>query len=348
MLLKVKFSVEVLSVYKYVQVLDLRHIMLFNFPGNILELLHLKFLALQVDRIGVLPNSIFDLWNPETFILEGEKGGKDELTPNILKMNKLRHFQVSQELFCDEVKWKDALQGKSLFEQRKSGKHNPVVMILDNLQTFSWLRPSVFVTVTFLPRIQSLRKLGLHLTLSETAKDVLFPDLSGLIFLEKLNFEYQTLGMVNFSIPHPRVFPPSLKKLTLIGCHCQWREMSILGMLQNLEVLKLKDNSFSGPCWETCDDGFPQLKYLKLSHMDLQHWISSSRHFPKLQHLVLNGCLDFEQIPLDIGDILTLHTIDVYRSSDSAVESAKEILEIQTSIGNEYLKVFIYQQFLEF
>lgn len=345
-------STEVLSVYKYLQVLDLRHMRLFNFDWKILELLHLKFLALQVVRIETLPNSLFDLWNLETFILEGEKGGKLELTPKILKMNKLRHFQISQELFCDEVKWMDALQGKSFDELRKQWKHNPVPMILlDNLQTFSTLSPSNFVAVTLLPRFQSLRKLGLHLTLSETtAKDVLFPDLSGLNILENLNFEYQTFGMVNFSIPHPLIFPPSLKKLTLIGTHCKWREMSILGMLQNLEVLKLKDNSFSGPCccWETCDDGFPQLKYLKLSHMDLQQWISSSSHFPKLQHLVLNGCLDLEQIPLEIGDILTLQTIEVYRSSDSAAESAKQILEIQNSVGNEFLKVFIYQQFQEF
>ena len=33
--------------------------------------------------------------------------------------------------------------------------------------------------------------------------------------------------------------------------------------------------------------------------MDLQQWIACSSLFPKLQHLVLNGCLDLEQIPLD-------------------------------------------------
>ncbi|KAI5679179.1 hypothetical protein M9H77_10129 [Catharanthus roseus] len=120
--------------------------------------------------------------------------------------------------------------------------------------------------------------------------------------------------------------------------------MSIIGRLPNLEVLKIKDNFFSGPIWETMEEGFCSLKFLKLSHVDLQQWISCSSHFPRLEHLVLNGCLDLEEIPTEIGEIGTFHTVEVYRSSNSTVEWAKEIQAIQCDI----VKVLIYQHFQEF
>ncbi|KAI5679177.1 hypothetical protein M9H77_10127 [Catharanthus roseus] len=149
--------------------------------------------------------------------------------------------------------------------------------------------------------------------------------------------------MVPFDI-HRKSLPPSLKKLTLVGSHVKWGKMSIIGRLPNLEVLKIKDNFFSGPIWETREKGFRSLKFLKLSHVDLQQWISCSSHFPRLEHLVLNGCLDLEEIPTEIGEIGTLHTVEVYRSSISTVEWAKEIQEILC----EVVKVLIYQHFQEF
>ncbi|KAL3510346.1 hypothetical protein ACH5RR_029747 [Cinchona calisaya] len=149
-------------------------------------------------------------------------------------------------------------------------------------------------------------------------------------------------------IPRPKMFPPSLKKMTVIGSHVNWKEMSIIGSLPNLEVLKIKDNFFSGPLWKTNDEGFRCLKFLKLSHMDLRTWISSSSHFPRLEWLVINGCLDLEVIPSEMGDISTLLKIEVYRSSDSAVESARQIQDSQRDLGNDDFKAFIYQHFQKF
>ncbi|KAL3510351.1 hypothetical protein ACH5RR_029752 [Cinchona calisaya] len=153
--------------------------------------------------------------------------------------------------------------------------------------------------------------------------------------------------MVPVSIPHPDKFPPSLKKLTLIGSHVSWQEMSIIGSLPKLEVLKIKDNFFSGPRWETCEGGFLHLKFLKLSHLDLQEWIATADDFPSLERLVLNGCFDLAEIPSAIGDICTLQAIEVYRSSKSPVDSARQIEESQRSWGNDELKLFIYPHFQE-
>lgn len=82
--------------------------------------------------------------------------------------------------------------------------------------------------------------------------------------------------------------------------------------------------------------------------MDLQEWISSSSHFPSLEKLVLNGCLELKEIPSEIGEIPTLQTIQVYQSSGSTMESARQIQETNIDMGNYDLKVFIFHHFEEY
>lgn len=337
------FNKDTVQVYKLLKTLDMRHINLDSFPGMVAHLFHLKYLALRVDRIEELPQSIFELWRLETFILDGDKGGRVTLTVDILKMVNLRHFQISQELVLQRF-WR-AVSHELNISFEKGLALYPI--ILGNLQTISQLCPLNSVE-NLLASTPNLRKLGFHLTLSERNESISFPNLSGLNQLEALKFEYQTLGMMPLSIPHPKMFPPSLKEMTLIGSHLNWEEMSILGELPNLEVLKIEDNFFSGPLWETSDDGFRSLKFLKLSHLNLQTWISFSSHLPRLEWLVINGCLELEVIPSEMGEIPTLQKIEVYRSSDSAVESARQIQESQRSFGNDDFMVFIYQHFQEF
>ncbi|KAI5675106.1 hypothetical protein M9H77_06056 [Catharanthus roseus] len=324
----VLFRSSAMSAYKFLRRLDFRNMTLINFPDQqISELIHLRYLGLKIDRIKhLVPPSIFELLKLETCILDVEKPGeRTELPLDFWKMVNLRHFQYSQELILN-------------------GPKNHIV--LENLQTISNLYPSVSIS-DVLARTPNLRSLGFHLTLSHNTNPFSFPELAHLNLLQTLKFEYQTLGMVPFSIPNIHKFPPSLKKLTLIGSHVNWVEMSMIGKLPNLEILKVKDNFFNGPVWETIDEGFLCLKFLKLSHMNLQKWISSGDHFPSLKHLVLNGCLELEEIPFEFGDIPTLQTIEVYYSSNSTVESAKQILESQRSMGNDDLKVSFYHHLEE-
>ncbi|KAI5678123.1 hypothetical protein M9H77_09073 [Catharanthus roseus] len=324
------FNYYVMSSYKFLRRLELRNVLI-NFPDQqISELIHLRYLGLKIDCIKhQIPPSIFELLRLETCILEVEKpGGTRELPVSIWKIANLRHFHISQEMILN---FPPPLQN-----------HISAVVVLENLQTISNLCPSISISEV-LARTPNLRSLGFHLTLSENTGPFSFPELAHLNLLQTIKFEYQTLGMVPFSIPNIHKFPPCLKKLTLIGSHVNWEEMSLIGMLPNLEILKVKDNFFSGPIWETMDEGFPSLMFLKLSHMDLCKWISSSDHFPRLKRLVLNDCLELEEIPFEFGDIPTLQTIEVYHSSNSTVESAKQILESQKSTAETlvYLLVFL-------
>lgn len=363
------FNDQTLKAYRYLNKLDLRHIMLDNFPDRISELLHLRYLALWIESLSVLHPTLFKLWNLETCILDGEAGGKVILPCAFFKMQKLRHLKISWELHLQDP-CECSTEGHSGSQQhetvsmetledhdRPSNSRNSVTKIdaslpwrldgIQNLQSLSQICPAGFLD-NVLERTPNLRKLGLHMTFSEDNDNFSFPDLSYLNHLEALKFEYKTLGMVTWSFPLPHMFPPSLKKLTLTGSHLNWKEMSILELLPSLEVLKIKDNFFNGSQWETTDHGFPCLKFLKLSHMDLEEWISSSSHFPSLQKLVLNGCLKLKEIPCEIGEIPSLETIQVYQSSESTMESARQIQESSIDWGNSDMKVFIFHHFEEY
>nr|GMD08106.1 putative late blight resistance protein homolog R1B-17 [Ipomoea batatas] len=74
--------------------------------------------------------------------------------------------------------------------------------------------------------------------------------------LEKLKFE---IGRVEqFYLPN--AFPSNLKKLTFHHTYLPWEKMGVIGKLQKLEVLKLKDFAFHGSKREPKDGEFGVLK----------------------------------------------------------------------------------------
>ncbi|KAL8473348.1 hypothetical protein ACS0TY_030252 [Phlomoides rotata] len=64
-------------------------------------------------------------------------------------------------------------------------------------------------------------------------------------------------------------------------------DMSIVGSLPNLQVLKLKNYACYGDSWETSEGEFPELKFLLIDGSYLQYWITKSDHFPRPECLAL-------------------------------------------------------------
>lgn len=118
--------------------------------------------------------------------------------------------------------------------------------------------------------------------------------------------------------------------------------MSLIGKLSNLEILKLEYGDFEGDTWTTKDDEFKKLKFLKLLHLDLKHWNSSSNHFPILERLVLYFCEKLEEIPSEFGNIPTLQKINVHYCGKYVENSALEIREEQQDTGIEEFEVTIH------
>ncbi|KAL2532402.1 NB-ARC domain-containing protein [Abeliophyllum distichum] len=74
--------------------------------------------------------------------------------------------------------------------------------------------------------------------------------------------------------------PLTLKKLSLDNVDVSLEQMEIIGILQNLEVLKLEDVVLEGEQWDASEAEFPQLKFLKLDNVLIAEWNASSDNFP--------------------------------------------------------------------
>lgn len=137
-------------------------------------------------------------------------------------------------------------------------------------------------------------------------------------------------------------FPSSLKKLTLEKTNLPWEDVKTkIGLLPLLQVLKLKKNSFIGSVWKTCEDQFPNLKFLLIENCDIERWITYKTHFPRLEHLHLCIVNWLAEIPSSIGDIPTLQSIKVVRCSVSVDNSALRIKDEQEELGNEELQIHL-------
>ncbi|KAH0775242.1 hypothetical protein KY290_012379 [Solanum tuberosum] len=137
-------------------------------------------------------------------------------------------------------------------------------------------------------------------------------------------------------LPPPDCFPQNLKSLTFSGDFLlAWKDLSIVGKLPKLEVLKLSYNAFIGEEWEVVEEGFPHLKFLFLDNLYIQYWRASSDHFPYLERLFLRNCYNLDSIPRDFADITTLALIDITGCQQSVGNSAKQIQQdIQDNYGS--------------
>ncbi|KAL2515331.1 Disease resistance protein RPP8 [Forsythia ovata] len=250
-----------------------------------------------------------------------------DLPPEIWKMKQLRHVQLDATANlpdppCAEIEGENS------------------VVVLENLQTLSLIN-NFRCKVEVPKRIPNLKKLGIFYGKEPMVCGCYC--LNNLVCLDKLEALKCILYWKSPSFLKNVTFPTLLKKLTLVSGFIPWEDITIVGSLPNLQVLKLKRFAFLGPEWEPNEGEFLELKFLLLELSNLKYWRADSIHFPKLERLFIKDCRDLEEIPSGIGEITTLQSIEVYNSKDSLETSAKEIQETQQSFGNDDLQVRIVQ-----
>ncbi|KAL8228360.1 hypothetical protein R6Q57_015944 [Mikania cordata] len=97
--------------------------------------------------------------------------------------------------------------------------------------------------------------------------------------------------------------------------------MSIIHLLQNLQVLKLHYKAFEGSCWNTHEQVFQHLKFLRFEWLNINMWEACSSSFPCLRRLEISNCWRLEEIPYEIGEIPTLELIKIHSCKPSVGES---------------------------
>ncbi|XP_019164550.1 PREDICTED: putative late blight resistance protein homolog R1B-17 isoform X3 [Ipomoea nil] len=297
---------------KLLRVLDLSLVKYsHSMPIGIADLIHLRYLALNT--IGSLYKfRLFKLQNLQTLaICSWIEGYPLQLPYGILDLPQLRHLHL----------------------ERKSSQCLPS-LVQGNLLTLYWLRVGSLDEKPNFRVVPNLKELGIYIEGEMTPSCL--ESLVHLRRLEKLKFD---MGRVErFYLPSG--FPPNLKKLTLRYTFLPWEEMSIIGQLPNLEVLKLKDFAFCGSKWEPTKWGFRGLKILLVERLDLKHWNANAEHFPVLELLVLKHCWDLKRVPVTFANIKTLKSIVLESCYSSLVTSANNIAGKVQRKENRILRVY--------
>lgn len=305
-------SISVISAaFKLLRVLDVEPIKLTRIPSDIYQLVHLRYVALSFNS-SILPAALSKLWNIQTLIVDTTSRTLD-IRADIWEMIQLRHLKTNVSATLP-----------------KTGKKRPEGEKLQTLGTIS----TQSCTKEVLDRARNLKKLGIRGRLALFMDDKIgsFDSLGKLSNLEKLKLHNDVSpsppseGKLH-GLPQAYNFPPNLRSLTLSRTFLNWGQMSILGLLENLEVLKLKRQAFMGRSWVTAHNiTFRNLEFLHVGCTDLALWMASSHNFPILRRLELHNCEKLKTIPDELADISSLQLVDLYHSS-SAAESAKKIKE---------------------
>lgn len=309
-ILPIELISDIPKAFKLLRVLDIRSIKLTRFPADLYYLFLLKYIAMCCE-LKVIPDKVSNLRYLETLIFHTTHR-RIELKADIWKMTQLRHLETNASTFL----LKTASQPFSTNT---------------NLQTLAAISPEsckkeVFDRTPELKKLVVCGKLATSLDSTSTSQGNMFdflPKLGSLEYLKLINDD--TTAKME-SLPSENSFPRKLTRLTLQNTMLDWELMSTLAKLDKLEVLKLKDNAFTGTYWDTGKTGdFGALKVLHIGKTDLVTWKASASNFPVLSHLYLKHCPKIHAIPSDFVNISTLQLIDIYCCNSVFANSSRKL-----------------------
>lgn len=336
------FLSSVPKTFKLLRVLHVRSFMLTEFPTALFSLFLLRYVAVSC-KSSFLPKELSNLCNLQTLIiLTWSESETLEIRADLRDMPLLRHIHSNKSIVVRKLKKRETKIGNGS-------------VINKNLQTISRISLKCCTKELF-ENVPNLEKLGVSGKLSveggigtnnkKKKKYNLFDhivELNGLRNLKLLNDEDDYASSKSVLPPiHSGSFPKSLTSLTLSNTCLVGENMSSIGKLENLQILKLQFIKFAkrfwkkedDGCWESEDDGFwksedggfLKLRVLHLKVTNLAQWKASWNHFPRLASLVLWHCKKLETLPVGLLDILCLETVDLFYGHYNLASSLKTML----------------------
>nr|GMD58954.1 putative late blight resistance protein homolog R1B-8 [Ipomoea batatas] len=315
--LKQEELIAIPNAFPLLRVLDIQSFKLsFQLPNELFSLDLLRYLAITID-INILPPKAFkNLPELQTLVIKTTTEGTVlEINGGIWNMEKLRHVQTknaSMQLPSPPQKTR---------RQNNTGK--------TNIRTLSSISPTSCQKEIF-SKTPHLKKLGVRGNLAELLEEkeeiCLFNNLQMLKCLENLKLYGKDENALK--VPMLDKFARRLRKLTFYKTFFEWDDMSILGSLEELEVLKLDENAFRGEKWDLKSNVvFNQLQYLRIGRTNLKIWTTMENSFPVLENLVLRKCTSLEAIPIAFAKVHSLKVIELYHMSEKATNSARHVAE---------------------
>ncbi|PHT63820.1 hypothetical protein T459_32349 [Capsicum annuum] len=232
------------KVFPLIRVLDVESLE-FSFTKCFVKLFHLRYISISVQS-NALPTFFGKFCNLQTLIIN-TKAPTIEIKAEIWNMLRLRHLHTNVPTKLPSLTTQKAYESSFL-------------------QTLSKVLPESG-SEDVLTRACNLRKVSIQGQMAdflETDKGG-FNNFQKLKCLEQLKLLNEEVSSMSKVIQLPPVFVRflhKLKKLTLSNTRFSWSEVNSLGKLECLEVLKLKENAFSGMIWDSEIGGFSRLKVL--------------------------------------------------------------------------------------
>ncbi|CDP04755.1 unnamed protein product [Coffea canephora] len=306
---------------KLLRVLDLGNLVFdAHFLMEVVLLVHLRYLALHIGGIESIPSAIANLSRLQTFLVRGSSW-KYLLPEAIWNIKTLRHLCTTSSS-CGFTFPVENLEV------------SPDLVHLDSLNLA--IDPSSQSLENILRKLPSIRRLKCR-RVRPSEEPTRTSD--GTLVFDNLS-RLKSLSL-HFFDGYGFKFPSNLKKLTLSYNQQPWSEISTIGKLPNLEVLKLLHDSFVGEEWEMKEEGFLALRVLKLIDLHFRSWTASSESFRRLEKLVVHECQKLEEVPSYLGECATLEMIEVKGCGESVVSSVKQIQQEQMDMGIADLKIII-------
>ncbi|XP_073146510.1 putative late blight resistance protein homolog R1A-3 [Henckelia pumila] len=287
------------------------------------QLVHLRYMEVKLTANCITP-SIGSLLKLEFLVLDGH--GTIEIPETLLNLVKLRNLYIRKHAQFSDSFTRRVIMEKGMQMSNLESISNLRMVHENDEKILKWLPSLSRLKCETKPLWDSVEMCRRYLVLDRLTR---LESLS----ISRLDSEFKSSCTINF--------PESLKKLTLREFKLSSLEMSMIGRLPRLEVLKLLYTRFDGKEWKTNEDEFQELKFLKLEALQIRRWNMSSEHFPKLEQLVIHKCWKLKKFPSSLGDISTLQSIDIHSCRKSVADSALQIQKEQLEMGYEELKVNI-------
>ncbi|XP_031103702.1 uncharacterized protein LOC116007226 isoform X2 [Ipomoea triloba] len=303
----------IIKTFDYLRVLNIESLKFSSLPNVLYSKLLIRYLAITAD-ISSLPKSFKDFLWLETLVIKTTERAL-QINGGIWNMEYLRHVRTNSST--------------QLPSPPKRGKHSRKHT---DILTLSTISPGSCTSKIFnkTPKLQKLGVRGNLSKLLEKKKNAcLFNNIQMLERLENLKLHGNS-EKVELKVPMVDKFPRRLRKLTLSGTLFQWSDMTVLGSLEKLKVLKLDDNAFSGEDWDVRNDViFKGLNYLRIGKTNLKTWtaVELEKSFPVLETLVLRNCISLQNIPQDFANVDSLELMELFGVSERVADFAREICE---------------------
>ncbi|CAN7101788.1 unnamed protein product [Brassica rapa subsp. narinosa] len=297
-------------------------------PSSIGNLIHLRFLSLNVTTGSHLPSSLRNL--KLLLYLELSSRGK-VYVPNIFKeMVELRFLFLPVYM-----KNKTKLELGNLVNLELLGCFQLKSGSITDLRGMTRLRT---LQVIFEGRYTSEKIIASSLRELRNLETLLLRSESDVAYEVDFIWNFIHLTDLDMWMHMPRLpeysrFPPKLARISLTKCRMEEDPLPILEKLLHLQSVELSFGAFVGRKMMCSKGGFPQLHKLELIYLkELEEWEIEEGSMPCLRTLYINRCQKLKEIPEGLKYIISLKELIISGMN-------KEWNEKLESGGESYYKV---------